>query len=213
MIASRTVVLASTVAFLVCACASPPPSQDSEQPAVQLSEVLLDEDALGGGWQQTETSEKPQDDSHLQVCGQEVETTEGASAEALRAFQQGINVLGHALGTFEHEDDARKPIDDIREAASQCTEWTDDDGLNWTLEPIDGIDPGDDVVAIRMTTSGGVEAEQRLKLTVGYTTDYVVWRKGRVISVIAHAYAEASPQFVVDMYEAVNERLERTGYS
>lgn len=69
------------------------------------------------------------------------------------------------------------------------------------------------LAAVRGLRVGTADGRQRLKLTAGHTTDYVVWRKGRVVSVIAHAYAEASPRFVVEVHETADELLADAGYS
>lgn len=201
-------VTAAIIAVLVTACASSQPSGGPTVSTPELSDGLLDAGSLGGGWQETETGE-PEDDRLLKVCEAEVLDGAGASSVALRAFQQGVNVFVHALMMFPHEDEARAEVAAMRAATSDCDRWTDDDGLSWSLEAMNDVPNSDDVVAIRTTTQGGVEGEERIKITTAYTTDYIVWHRGRVVSMLAYAYTGAAPEFAEDMYEAADRRLEQ----
>lgn len=134
-----------------------PAEQTAADPEAEarLFEVILAEEDLPEGWTQTAVGPSNDVSSDLGFCNAEPfagldQRLAGVEAEFEQSADLGPFLLQDL--TAYPEEQAIQAIDYAREITSSCTEWTDDEGLAYTLEPQDQYPTfGDDSFVIRIT--------------------------------------------------------------
>lgn len=171
----------------------------------RLFEVILAEEDLPEGWTQTAVGPSNDVSSNLGFCNAEPfagieERLAGVEAEFEQSADLGPFLLQDL--TAYPEELAIQAMDYTREITTNCTEWTDDEGLAYTLAPQDQYPTfGDDSFVIRIT----IEVPQFGPVA----SDFVFARVGGTLMLMGYVDAEEiDPAAVEEVVTLAIEKMQ-----
>ncbi len=133
------------------------PSSQAADPAVEaaLFEIVLATEDLPTVWTEVRTSASYDVQTDLGLCNAEpYEGIEDRLASVEAEFEQDPTegpFLIHDVTAYP-EDQAIEAMEYAREITADCTEWTDEEGVTYTLEPQDDYPQfGDESFVLRIT--------------------------------------------------------------